>query len=101
MPLTSILDPRQRQQPEAAGDEIKTEQHDEDEADREDERADQRLAGLHHAGECQTRGRGKNGAGEAAADNEVERRQRQLGAAGIHHGGGDVRRLDVIHVWLP
>ena len=40
------LDPRQRQQAEAAGHEIEPEQHDQDETDREDQRADQRLAGL-------------------------------------------------------
>ena len=34
------FDPRERQQAEAAGDEIEAEQHDEDEADRKDERAD-------------------------------------------------------------
>ena len=96
-----VLDQRQRQQAEAAGDEIETEQHDEDESDREDQRADQRLPGLHRAGDGKTCRRAEDGARKPAADDQVEARQRELAAPGIDHGGSDVGRLYVIHVPAP
>ena len=92
---------RQRQQAKAAGDQIKAEQHDEDEADREDQCADQRLIGLHRAGDGETRRGGEDRAGKSAADDQIERRQSKLGPSGIDHGGGDVGRLYVIHVPAP
>ena len=71
------------------------------EADREDQRADQRLAGLHRAGEGEAGGRRQNAAGKRAADQQIGGRQRELAAPGVDHGGGDVGRLHVVHCATP
>ena len=93
--------PRQRQQAEAAGDQIEAEQHDQNETDRKDQRADQRLVGLHRAGDGETCRRGEDAAGKTAADDQIDRRQRKLAASGIDHRRGNVGRLHVIHVPAP
>ena len=96
--LASTIEPWQRHQRETAGHQFETEQHDGDEADREDQRADQRLAGLHRAGEGKARRDAQNGARQHAADQEVARRQRQLALAGLKHRHRDIGRLHVIHL---
>ena len=53
----------ERQQTEGAGDEVEAEEHDEDEADGENERANERLPGLHRSGDGKARRRGEDAAG--------------------------------------
>ena len=96
-----ILKPRERQQAKTAGDEIEAEQHDEDEADGEDQRADERLVGLHRARDGETCGGAEDAPGKAAADDQVERRQSELAAPGIDHGRSKIRRLHVVHLSAP
>ena len=55
-----------------------------------DQRADQRLAGLHRAGDGEAGGGGQNAPGERAADEQIGRRQIELAAPGFDHGAGDV-----------
>ena len=57
--------------------------------------------GLHRAGDGKARRRGEDAAGKAAANDQVDRRQSELAAPGIDHGGGDVGRLHVVHVPAP
>ena len=92
---------RHRQQREAAGDQFQAEQHDHDEADRKDQRADERLAGLHRRAECQAGGEPQQGAGEAASDQQVQRAEPRLGGAGLDHAGDDVGGLNAVHDGLP
>ena len=101
MASVSLSIQRQRQQAEAAGDEIESEQHDEDEADRKDQRADQRLIGLHRAGDGKACRSGEDRTGKPAANDQIGGRQRKLAAPGIDHGGGDVCWLHIIHIPAP
>ena len=55
--VDAVLQSRQRQQREAAGDEFEPEQHDHHEADRKDQRADEQLAGRDRGGERKARRR--------------------------------------------
>ena len=67
-----ILDPRQRYQNEAAGDEIETKEHDEDQSDGKDQRADQGLTGLDRTGDGKTGRCRKDAARKPTADDEIE-----------------------------
>ena len=66
-----------------------------------DQRTDQRLIGLHRAGDREAGRRGEDRAGKPAADHQIDSGQGELAAPGIDHGGSDVRRLYVIHVPAP
>ena len=79
------IEPRQRHQRKTSGYEFEAEQHDAIDADREDQRADQRQAGLHRAGEGEAGRDAENGARQHAADQKVARRQRELAPAGFEH----------------
>jgi hypothetical protein len=92
------FDPGQRQQTEAAGYKIEPEQHDEDEPDRKDQRADKGLIGLHRAGYGKARGGGEDGAGKPATNDQIGRRQRELCSPGIDHRGGDICWLHIVHI---
>jgi hypothetical protein len=99
--ISVAFDPWQRQQAETAGDQIEAKEHNEDETDRKDQRANQRLIGLYRTGDGEARRRGEDAARQPAADDQIHRRQSKLGPPGIDHGGGDVRGLYVIHVPAP
>ena len=86
---------------ETSGDKFKPEQHDHDEADGKDDRADQRLTGRDRAAESQAGGGAEQRAGKRAADEQVARGKRQFLQAGIDHRGDDVGRFCVIHIEAP
>ncbi len=70
---------------EAARRQLEPEDDDHHEANREDERAHQRDAGLHAAGDGQARGVAEQRTGKEAADEEVARREGALRGAGGEH----------------
>ena len=95
------LQPRQRHQRKAAGDELEPEQHDADQADREDQRADQRHVGLHRAGEGKAGRDAENGARQHAANEKVARCQRKLAPAGLDHRHRDIGWFHIVHRSSP
>ena len=83
---------------EAAGDQFQAEQDDHDEPDREDQRADDGLAGLHGGADRQAGGEAEQRAGQAAANQQIERTKPGFGDAGLDHVGDNVGRFEGIHV---
>jgi hypothetical protein len=78
-------EPGQWHQREAAGDKFEAKEHDADQPDWKDQRADQRCVGLYRAGKGETRGDAEDGAGQHAADQQIARRQSKLTPAGFDH----------------
>jgi hypothetical protein len=99
--IDAVLEPRERQQREAAGDELEPEQHDHHQADREDQRADQRLTGGDCAREGEAGGGAEQRARQHAADQQVARRERELVARAVDHRPHHVGRLGIVHGSAP
>src|SRR5207248_3528513 len=74
-----------------------TEQYNDDETYREDERSHEWLPGRNCAGECEARGHAENGARQHPSNNEIGGRQRELATSRLGHRGRDVSRLHIIH----
>ena len=90
-------DHRQGHEGEAAGDEFQAEQHDHHEADRENEGADDGLAGLHGGTDREAGGEAEKRSGERAADQKVERAELGFRDASAHHAGHDLGGLQAVH----
>ena len=91
------FEPWQRHERKTAGDQFECKQHDDDEANRKDQCADQRLAGRYGASERQAGRDAENCAGERSADQKVAGRERELAASRADHGRHHVARFDVVH----
>src|SRR6266508_3058439 len=95
------IEPGKRQQGETAGDELKTEQHDDHETHRKDDRADERLSGRECASECEACGDAENGAGQDAANEKIGGRERELAPSCLDHRCRNFRRFHVVHTSSP
>ena len=94
----TLIEPRQRRQHEYAGEQIEAEQIQHGEADREQQCADQRLAGIDVDRDREPRGERQNGAGHIGANHRVARRHEDLGLASVDHLGDEFRRREVGHL---
>ena len=67
------------------------------ESDREQNRADDRLTGVHVDRDREPRGQGQNGAGHVGADDRVSGRHEDFRFAGVDHLGDEFRRDEIRH----
>ncbi|MGY3360690.1 hypothetical protein ACVWZK_007353 [Bradyrhizobium sp. GM0.4] len=96
----AFVDQGERGEHEHAGQEVEAQQIQHDEADREQQRADQRLPRVHvdRDGEpCRER---QDGAGHVGADDGIPGGHEDFGLARIHHLGDEFRRREIRHRWF-
>lgn len=93
----ALVDPGQRCKHEHAGEEIEAQQIEHAEADREQDRAGQRLARIDVDRDREPRRQRQDSARHVGPDDRVARRHEDLRFARIHHLGDEFRRYEIGH----
>jgi hypothetical protein len=93
----ALVDQGQRAQREDAGQQIEAEQVEQDEADREEHGANQRLAGLHGDRDREGGGERQDGAGHVGADQRIAGGHEDFRFTGIDHLGDEFGGCQVGH----
>ena len=91
----------QRAEREDAGEQIETEQVEHAEADREEDGAKQRLAGLYGNGDGESRGERQDGAGHVGADQRIAGGHEDFRFTGVDHLGDEFCWRDIGHEFFP
>ena len=92
-----LVDQRQRREHEDASQQVEAEQIEHAEADREQQCAQDRLAGVDVDGDGEPGGQRQDGAGHIGADHRVAGGHEDLRFACVHHLGDEFGRCEIRH----